>query len=514
MISLAQSALIAAVYFAACRLGLWINVTAGVSAVWPASGLLVGVCLLPRRPSVRVVMAGALVGGVAANVFSGFPLLLSIVYTVINIGETLLGCWLLRRVSPDAVHLRHPEDVFTLTACCAGVSAGVSALVAASVATLVIHVPWWPAMRVWWLADATGIVAITPLVLMLAGPRGEASVAWTAKRVAEAGVCLAALVVLGWWIFLAPHDAQHAVFAMPVPLMPIALWAVLRFGVPGGVAATVVTDTFVVWSVAAGSGPFSATPSLTGRLIAAQFFVAVVSLIFPALAATFEVSRRSARTSRGLALQVELAAEDERARISRELHDDVGQRLVALRLQLQIAQLAGGADAEARGGECMALVDGLLADVRSLSRSLRPAPFESGYLVCALTALARAEGKRAGLCVLVDAPADEAVVMPRTHELACYRVVCEAFNNIIKHARARNVALSVQRRPDAVEIRVVDDGQGFEVGAAERTAALAGQLGLLGMKERIEQIQGSLTIRSTRGGGTTVECRIPQEAAA
>ena len=220
-------------------------------------------------------------------------------------------------------------------------------------------------------------------------------------------------------------------------------------------------------------------------------------------------ARRSLRATGALAVRVERAAEDERARISRELHDDLGQRLVALKLQLQIAQLAAGTRGNVHADDCLSIVDGLIANVRSLSRSLRPAPFENGYLMSALTSLARAESRRGGFCVLVDLPADDEVVLPRDTELACYRVASEAFTNIVKHAHAKNVALSVTRRPGGVDIRVVDDGRGFDVSPVVRQAALSGQLGLLGMNERLSQIGGELAIESKRGRGTSVVCRVP-----
>ena len=227
---------------------------------------------------------------------------------------------------------------------------------------------------------------------------------------------------------------------------------------------------------------------------------------------TRQLARRFSRMTAALAVKVERAAEDERARISRELHDDVGQRLVALKLQLQIAQLASGTAGSVRSDDCLSIVDGLIGDVRSLSRSLRPAPFEHGYLVSALTALARTEGRRGGFCVLVDAPDDDAVRLSRDNELACYRVVTEAFNNIVKHARATNVALTAALVGDAVEFRIADDGKGFEVEAVVQRAAIEGRLGLLGMQERLQQMSGSVTVTSTPGAGSTVTCRLPRIA--
>ena len=156
----------------------------------------------------------------------------------------------------------------------------------------------------------------------------------------------------------------------------------------------------------------------------------------------------------------------------------------------------------------MGAVDHLISDVRALSRAMRPAPFEEGQLIPALATLVRTEGRRAGLRVLVDAPVDE-VRLSRDVELACYRVVREAVTNIIKHARAHHLAVSALTQSGVFAVRVVDDGTGFDVAPATCQAVLDGHLGLMGMQERLEQVGGTLRIRSRRGGGTMVECRVP-----
>jgi len=129
-------------------------------------------------------------------------------------------------------------------------------------------------------------------------------------------------------------------------------------------------------------------------------------------------------------------------------------------------------------------------------------------LIPALTVLARTEGKRAGLRVLIDAPVDD-VPLSREAELACYRVVREAVINIVKHARANNLAVSALTHAGVFSVRIVDDGTGFDVVPAARQAVLDGHLGLMGMQERLDQVGGTLRIRSRKGGGTMVECRVP-----
>ncbi len=117
-------------YFALCGLGLSLDLTAGVSSVWPASGLLTGLLLVAPRDRWRAIACGALLGGVAANLAFGFSTAVSVGYTFINLVESCAAALLVRRFTPDARHLRHPTDVLSLTALI-GVAVGFGALLAA-----------------------------------------------------------------------------------------------------------------------------------------------------------------------------------------------------------------------------------------------------------------------------------------------------------------------------------------------------------------------------------------------
>src|SRR5262245_25312624 len=96
-----------------CWLGLSLDVTAGVSSVWPASGLLTGLLLVAPRNRWRAIAAGALIGGVAANLAIGFNPIISVCYTFINLGESLLAALLVQRFAPETVGLRQPADVIS-----------------------------------------------------------------------------------------------------------------------------------------------------------------------------------------------------------------------------------------------------------------------------------------------------------------------------------------------------------------------------------------------------------------
>ncbi len=382
--------------------------------------------------------------------------------------------------------------------------AAVGAVLAAMLASVALSAEFGTALRTWIVADISGIVTIAPVVLMIAR-RADSASRWTPGRVAEGALQIAMLSAASWWIFLSPHPPLPAPLTQPFLLLPFAVWAAIRFGVPGTVWSLLVMNGFCLGGTSLGLGPFAADSALQAHL-SAHVFSSVVSLFFLSLATSVESTQRAERLHHELARQLESAGDVERARLAHELHDDIAQKLVALKMQLELDHLAAqpGQSNEAFVGA----LDRLISDVRALSRSMRPAPFEEGQLLPALTTMVRAEGRRAGLRVLVDAPVDE-VHLSRDVELACYRVVREAVTNIVKHARANHLAVSALMQAGVFAVRVVDDGTGFDVVPAARKAVRDGHLGLMGMQERLEQVGGLLKIRSRRGGGTMVECCVP-----
>ena len=490
-------------YFAMCWLGLSLGVSAGVGSVWPASGLLTGVLLIAPRERWAAIGVGAFIGGVAANLGAGFNSVASVGYVLINLGEGFVANWLVRRHVPDAVRLRQPADVFVLIGYVVPLAVSAGALIAAALASFASNAHYWTVLRTWWTADASGVILVAPVILAM-GRRSETRQGWTRVRTIEGTALLAGVGAFSWWIFLVPH-ASFGPFAQPFLLMPFIVWASIRFGVLGSASTMVAMSAFCVWGTHVGRGPYATDDTLLAHL-SVQAFGCMMSVLALSLATAVDAAKRSALLHRDLVMKLQSAAESERARLSHELHDDIAQQLAALKMQLELDQLLG--QNRRTSTDSVAAVDGLIGDVRALSLSLRPAPFEEGQLIPALAALAKTEGRRAGLRVLIDAPVED-VPLSREAELACYRVVREAVTNIVKHARANHLAVSALTHADAFSVRIVDDGTGFDVVPAARQAVLDGHLGLMGMQERLEQVGGTLRIRSQKGGGTMVECRVP-----
>jgi signal transduction histidine kinase len=221
--------------------------------------------------------------------------------------------------------------------------------------------------------------------------------------------------------------------------------------------------------------------------------------------------RIEAREVQALAGRVREAEEGERRRLAHELHDDFGQRLTALRMKLQLSQLRPDQGAAAVG-DCIAISEELLRDVRAFARGLRPPLLDEVGLGPALQALIDGHVDRSAFAVTLDVP-DRLPRLPPSTELAAYRVVQEALANVLRHSAATRLSLAARVEGRDLAVWLIDDGRGFEPGRA--ADATPGQhLGLVSMRERAAFAGGSLEIESAPGRGTSVCLRVPVTSAA
>ena len=218
------------------------------------------------------------------------------------------------------------------------------------------------------------------------------------------------------------------------------------------------------------------------------------------------------RAQREMLARVIDAQETERARVARDLHDQIGQSLTSVLLGLRLVDgsLSSDApdldDARAHTAEVRALVAQALDEVRQLAFELRPTVLDDVGLVAAVRRLAGDLTKRHGVPVdlVLDGLDDDTRLPPET-ETVVYRVVQEALTNVSRHAQASRSAVEIAVGGHGAQVRIVDDGVGFDVGDGPLRS-----LGLAGMRERASLVDGHLEILSAPGGGTTVVLEVPR----
>jgi len=203
----------------------------------------------------------------------------------------------------------------------------------------------------------------------------------------------------------------------------------------------------------------------------------------------------------------ELAAADERNRLARELHDSLTQTLYSLTLQAEAAsrELAAGATHQANQQlqTIRRTAQQALGEMRALLFELRPPDLEAEGLVAALQERLEAVEARSGLVAEFIVEGEE--TFPQDVETELYRIAQEALNNVLKHAQAHAITLSLHQANGTIVLEVADDGQGFGMTSQPRSG-----MGLRSMEERAAHLGGTLTVRSAPGAGTRVRVEVPQ----
>jgi PAS domain S-box-containing protein len=199
------------------------------------------------------------------------------------------------------------------------------------------------------------------------------------------------------------------------------------------------------------------------------------------------------------------AREQEKARIARELHDELAQSLAAMKMDARwvMENLDSREDAAAKLRGLVGLLDHAVAATRRIAADLRPLVLDDLGLIAALEWLANAFTERHRLPCRLDL--DPALDLQEPHATAVFRIVQESLANVAKHAHADTVQVRLARDGRDVVMTVSDDGMGFDPGAPAKPTSL----GLAGLRERAEILRGSVSIRSAPGRGTSVEARIP-----
>ena len=226
-----------------------------------------------------------------------------------------------------------------------------------------------------------------------------------------------------------------------------------------------------------------------------------------------EIAERRAAEERIKRLLREIVhtQEGERRRIARDLHDQMGQQLNALAINLDILKKECLEQSQLcdRIETIQTIVEQLDSDVDFLTWELRPTILDDLGLLAALHKYVREWSKHFGISVEIVSPGMDNKRLPPEVETMLYRIAQESLNNIAKHSEAKNASLLLERRPDEIWLTIEDDGNGFE---QKKQAVFGGEgkgLGLIGIQERAALVGGTAEIKSQPGNGTSIFVRVP-----
>ncbi len=228
----------------------------------------------------------------------------------------------------------------------------------------------------------------------------------------------------------------------------------------------------------------------------------------------YQESLQHERHLRQLSRRMMEVSEHTMRRVARELHDDLGQALTAVKIDLGLIDRELGAHSQARSQvqQVREQISTALQSVRNQSQLLRPAVLDDLGLVAAIQTFVSRFGNRTEIAVRVQVPPAE-TRLPPAIEVALSRGLQEALTNVARHAQAKHVGIRLSIDSEAAMLEIGDDGCGFDAAAFMRNPPYDHGMGILGMRERVTAYGGRFSIESHPGAGTRVERTIPLVAA-
>jgi two-component system sensor histidine kinase UhpB len=204
--------------------------------------------------------------------------------------------------------------------------------------------------------------------------------------------------------------------------------------------------------------------------------------------------------------------ESERRAIARDLHDEIGQALTAIKMNLrEIGENSKTLAVEKQVSDSLQILDQVIQHTRNLALDLRPSMLDELGLIPALRWYVGRQAKRAGW--RVDFLADEVTTRPAADiEISCFRLTQEALTNVARHAKATEVEVHLHSRPTRLDLTIRDNGIGFDVKVVRANTRAGTSIGLSGMEERVRLAGGQISILSTPMAGTEVHASFPLNA--
>jgi len=495
-------------YYVGSQIGFFLTPrTEPIATYWPANAIVMAALLLmsPRRWWHLII--GVLGAHLLVQLPRGIPLTTSLGWFAGNTGEAVIGAALLYRFQKREPLFESVRGLFYFLSVGVFLAAFVTSFFDAAVVVITQRGQYyWILWLTRLLSNCLAAMTIVPMILS----GGNGALGWlrklSAPRILEL-VTLALLIIpVTILVYGGVNLSAELIPALVYVPLPFLLWACLRFGV-GGLAACGTTIALISFHyVLEGRGPFSSA-TLKENIFFLQLLLAVVIIPLMLVNAVLLERRRTERKLQQSRIRLIETQEQERRRIARELHDDIGQQLSLIKLELHQISEAGvehvPVSLKLPLRSAMRQIDSVSEAIRTVSHGLHPAHLDFLGLVPALK----------GFCSELRQQTDMKIHLregdlPRhmDHEvsLCFFRVAQEALSNVIKHSRAKNVDVELKTEGGDLLLRIMDDGIGF--GSDNHHSA---GLGVVNMKDRVESLGGTLQITSERKRGTILAARAP-----
>ena len=532
---------VAGAYYAGAQIGFGLTFQPHpVSTLWPPNSILFAALVLSPVRSWWFLLLAAFPAHLLVQLNANIPVTMILSWFVSNCSEALIGASILRYLIKSEMRFDNTYHVGMFIVV-AFLGPFLSSFLDVGLVTLNRFgtTPFWDTFRMRFFSNVLASLTLVPFILTWwrGGIPSLGTVPW--QRYLEGSLLVTGLLIVAVVTQEAEPYKTPALLYLPLPFL---LWAAIRFGPKGFSAVLLFVGIFEIWLAIHGHGPF-ATQTAEQNALSVQLFLILASmpLLFLtalikerewaqdaagqkeerleialdaaqraslALSDSQEKLRQSHSQIRQLLGKLIDAQEAERRRISRELHDDLNQKIATLSMgisQLKRKLPMPESDLVSELDRLRENATKLTNDVRTLSHQLHPAVLEHLGLVTALQSYIsnfKVEDQIDVKLVIAEIGTER---MPFQVSNCLYRVAIEALRNVSRHSGATSASISIKRLGGVIELQVSDSGKGFDV----ETIKHGGGLGLVSIEERLRLLQGTCEIKSIPGRGTTLVARVP-----
>jgi two-component system sensor histidine kinase UhpB len=490
-------------YYLGIRLGFALKPAGSpISMLWPPNAILLALLLLIDRREWWIAIGFVLPTHLAFQLNADVTILRSLGWFVGNVGEALLGALLVRRFVNPRKMFESTRGTFIFL-CCAVVAAplATSFVDAATVIFTGASQKFWTLWTARLFSNVLSELIIVPVIVTF----WTHSATWikrsTPVRYLEAFCLGTGLVIVSLLVFSFHGETPHGSPALIYLPLTFLLWAALRFGIGGLSVSVAVIALISIEGSIHGRGPF-VIEGITLSVLPLQVLLCTVATPLILLTSVITERRRVEESLHEVAQKLITTQEGERERIARELHDDIGQQLALIESGLRDL----GHDVnEARKGDLDALIEqagNASVTARELSHGLHPSTLAHLGLEGALRRLCHDVSANKAIRVHLDVAVNPAI--PAQLALCLYRISQEALQNVVRHSAASEVSIILIEDRRSIQLSIADNGTGLADGALKHPG-----LGLIGIRERLREHRGEMSLLSAPGSGTTLEVTLP-----
>lgn len=513
---LAKSVGVSLLYYVLAATSLKLRLsTSTLALVWPSLALLVATLVVSPRRQWWVYLAAIIPPHIVALHPYHVGFWWMTYQLVFNAALAIPCAAILQKFGPEALHFEKLNEVIRFLILSILVPGVVSLAAIYPVVRLaptsVLSTHNWSSdlVGVWtsrWITITASLIIFVPTVLVCVTRGGHWLRDLSPSKAAEGTLLTVLLLAVTFQVYGRVYvvgDAPPSIYLIPLPIL---LWAAVRFGSVGTCLSITAFVCISSWCTFMGEGPFLRSISIS-RVTVLQVAWIVVSAPLLCLAAVVSERKVALEDLKGAHAELQQftprlisAQEQEKQRISRDLHDDIGQRLALLRVGLEMLDqtipFEAVGHAQMRG--LLTQLDDLAIDVHNISHQLHSSKLELLGLSVALKGVCQQLADQYGIVIdLTTQKLPE--TLPKELSLCFYRTAQEGLMNALKHSGSRRIDVSLDYRGQTLRMRIKDFGIGFDPSVSGKG------LGLVTMQERLKMVGGVLRVNSVQGTGTELE---------